>query len=218
MRDIKIYLHTNTTPLQSLVHLLAASCFFLKASQLRLNVPYYLIWLYFNISFGVLFSLAALFQAGTRFTFLYLAVTLNILAGVVLIVETLVKLTVVENLVKFTLTTVLYYLLHLSAGFILVLVGIYEGRIRKIPYIVFNKRQVYGRQSWFSSFAFSWQDITAIHFRYNRVKITTRDGAVYRYRVAKQSAGGIMFNSAEYFCRQTLGAHQPSNSHAGAVT
>jgi hypothetical protein len=204
MRDIKIYLHSNTTRLQTLVHLLAAVCLFLKAYHLPINAFFYLFWLYFNISFGALLSVAALYQAANKFAYRYPAVILNILAGVALVVESLVQLTVVENHLKFTQDNALSYLLNFSAGLFFILMGIYEDRIRKIPYMAFNRHLVYGRRSWFGTFTFSWNEIAEVNFRRNRVKITTQSGEVYRYRVAKQSTGGIMFKSADYFCRQIL--------------
>jgi hypothetical protein len=89
--------------------------------------------------------------------------------------------------------------------------GIYEDRIRKIPYMAFNRGQVYGRRSWFSSFTFPWEEIADVNFRRNRVKIITRHGKTHRYRVAKQSAGGIMFKSAAYFCQQLLLGQNPNH-------
>jgi hypothetical protein len=206
MRDIKIYLHTNTTRLQSLVHVLAATCLLLKAFRLQLNTPFYVFWFYFYICFGVLLGVAVLFQAVNKFGYRYLAVTFNILAGMAIIVERLVKLTVAENMVKFTAGTIGFYLLNFALGLFFVLMGVYEDRMRKMPYMAFNKNQVYGRQSWFSTFAYTWQDIADVNFRRNRVKVTTHKGEVYRYRVAKQSTGGIMYKSADYFCRQVIQA------------
>jgi hypothetical protein len=210
MRDIKIYLHSNSTRLQTLVHVLAAVCFFLKAFQLQLNAAFYLFWFYFYISFGVLLSVAALFQAANKFASRYLAVILNILAGVVLIVESLVKLTISETQVKFTQDNIISYLISLLGGLFFLLIGIFEDRIRKIPYMAFNRNEVYGRRSWFSTFTFSWKEIADVNFRRNRVKIITQNGKTYRYRVAKQSTGGIMFNSANYFCQQILLAQNPN--------
>lgn len=204
MRDIKIYLHSNTTRLQTLVHVLAATAFFLKASHLPLNASYYLLWLYFYTGFGVLLSVAALFQALSGFKYPFLAAILNILSGVVLLVTSLVKLGVSESLVKFTQPILVYYVLNLSAALLFILTGVFEDRIRKVPYMAFNRHQVYGRQSWFSTFRFSWKEIADVNFRQNRVKITTLQGEVFRYRVAKQSTGSIMYKSADYFCRQLL--------------
>jgi hypothetical protein len=209
MRDIKIYLHTNTTRLQSLIHVLAAACFFFKASYMQLNAAFYVFWFYIYISFGVLLGVAVLFQAVNKFAYRYLAVTLNILVGVVIIVESLVKLTVMENMVKFTQQAIGFYLANFLAGLFFILMGIYEDRIRKIPYMAFNRHQVYGRRSWFSTFVYAWPEVADINFRHNRVKITTQAGEVHRYRVARQSAGGIMFKSADYFCRQILSRHTP---------
>jgi hypothetical protein len=210
MRDIKIYLHSKSTRLQSLVHVIAAACFFLKASQLPPNAFFYLFWFYFYSSFGVLLVVVALFQAANKFTYQYLAVIMNILAGVVLIVESLVKLTVAENLIKFTHQNIIAYLVSILGGLFFILMGIFEDRIRKIRYMAFNRNQIYGRRSWFSSFTFPWEEIAEVSFRRNRVKIVTRNGRTYRYRVAKQSAGGIMFKSAAYFCQQILLAQNPN--------
>ncbi|MGV3505167.1 MAG: hypothetical protein ACO1O1_15765 [Adhaeribacter sp.] len=204
MRDIKIYLHSNTTRLQTLVHVLAASAFFFKASHLPASAPYFLLWLYFYSGLGVLLGGAALFQALNRFKYPFLAAILNILAGVVLLVASLVKLGVSETLVKFTWPILMVYLLNLSAALLFILTGLFEDRIRKVPYMAFNRKQVYGRQSWFSTFRYPWKEIADVNFRQNRVKITTLQGEVFRYRVAKQSTGSIMYKSADYFCRQLL--------------
>lgn len=204
MRDIKVYLHSNSTRLQILVHVLAAACFFLRAFQLHLNAYLYLFWFYFHISFGILLCVAALFQAANKFAYRYLAVILNILAGVVLLVEGLVKLLVAESLIKLTQQNAASYLIGLVGGLLFLLSGIFEDRIRKIPYMAFNKTEVYGRRSWFSTFTFPWQEIADVSFRRNRIKIITLSGKTYRYRVARQSAGGILFNSANYFCKQIL--------------
>lgn len=209
MRDIKIYLHSNSTRLQSLVHVFAAACFFLKAFRLQLNAPFYLFWFYFHISFGVLLCVAALFQATNKFAYRYLSIILNILAGVILIVESLVKLTVAETMILFTRQNVTSYLVSLLGGLFFLLTGVLEDRIRKIPYMAFNRQQVYGRRSWFSTFTFPWQEITEVNFRRNRVKIITQSGKAHRYRVSRQSAGGFMINSAKYFCQQILSAQNP---------
>lgn len=212
MRDIRIYLHTNTTRLQSLVHVLAAICFFLKASHLQLSATFYLFWYYFYISFGVLLAVSALFQTANRYSFHYLAAILNILAGVVLLVDSLVKFTVVENMVKFTADTVIYYAVNFSAGLFFILTGLFEDRIRKIPYMAFNRNKIYGRQSWFSTFSITWNEIAAVDFRHNRVKITTPEGAEIRFRIARQSTGGIMYKSAEYFCHRLLQARDQNQA------
>jgi hypothetical protein len=203
-------LHTNTTRLQSVVHLLAASWFFYKAFHLSPNALFPLFWFYFHLVSGVLLGVAILFQMANKFSFRYLAIILNILAGVVLVVDSLVKLTVLENMVKFTLEMTVGYLLNFSGGLFFILIGVFEDRIRKIPYMAFSKNQVYGRRSWFSSFSYPWPEVADINFRQNRVKITTGTGSVLRFRIAKQSTGGIMAKSAEYFCRQILRT-QPSS-------
>lgn len=204
MRDIKIYLHSHTTRLQTLVHVLAATAFFFKASYLPFSASYYLFWFYFYNGCGVLLGVGTVFQAFNGFRYPYLAAILNILAGVVLLVASLVKLGVTESLVKFTQPIFLFYLLNLAAGLLFILTGVFENQIRKVPYMAFNRYQVYGRQSWFSTFRFAWKEIADVNFQKNRVKITTLQGEVFRYRVAKQSTGGIMYNSADYFCRQLL--------------
>jgi hypothetical protein len=216
MRDIKIYLHTNTTRLQSLVHVMAAACLFLKATELSLNLSYYLFWYYFYVGFGLLLTAAALFQVANRFTYHYLAPILNILAGVVLTVGSLVKFTVVENTVKFTGDTIAYYLLNFSMGLFFIATGLFEDRIRKVPYMAFNRHKIYGRQSWMATFTFAWHEIADVNFRSSRIKITTHAGQVYRFRVARQSAGGIMYKSAKYFCQQLFLRGQEENQEPKA--
>jgi hypothetical protein len=206
MRYIRIYLHTNTTRLQSLVHVLAAACFFLKATHLPLNGAYFLHWFYFYISLGVLFAVAALFQAVNKFSFRYLAANLNILAGIILIVGILVKFMLAEKAVPFREEPISYYLLNFTAGLFFMLMGIFENQIRRIPYMTFNQNKIYGRKSWFSTFAFSWNEIETIDFRHRRVKITTPAGQVLRFRVARQGTGGLRYKAAEYFCQEVLQA------------
>jgi hypothetical protein len=210
MRDIKIYLHANTTRLQSVVHLLAISWFFYKAFHLPPNALFHIFWFYFYIVFGVILSVAILFQLANKFAFRYLSITLNILSGVVLVVDSLVKLAVLENMVKFTLEMAAVYLFNFSGGLFFILIGVFEDSIRKIPYMAFSKNQVYGRRSWFSSFSYPWPEVADVNFRQNRIKITTQAGNIIRFRIAKQSTGGIMAKSAEYFCRQILRTHHSS--------
>jgi hypothetical protein len=216
MRYIRIYLHTNTTRLQSLVHVLAATCFFLKASHLQLNGSYFLHWFYFYISLGVLLAVAALFQAVNKFAFRYLAANLNILAGIVLIVGILVKFTLAEKLVPFKEESIVFYLLNFTAGLFFMLMGIFENQIRRIPYMAFNQNKIYGRKSWFSTFTFTWNDIETIDFRHRRVKITTPAGQVLRFRVARQGTGGFRYKAAEYFCQEVLQARSQNQAPSAA--
>jgi hypothetical protein len=215
MRDRKIYLHSNIARLQSLVHVLAVAWVLLKASHLPFNTPFYMYWYSLNTSFGVLLSVAAVLQAANKFAYLYLAVMLNILAGVVIIVESLLRLTVAENLLKSPPPMLVFCLVNFAGGLFFILTGIYEGRIRRIPYIAFNRQQVYGRRSLFSTFTHSWSEMAEVNFRHNRVKITTQQGDIYRYQVAKLSAGGNRFKSAENFCLQLIPANKSNAEMTG---
>lgn len=195
MRDIKIYLHTNTTKLQAFIHTIAAVFFITKSYKLPLNQNFYLFWHVFYLSFGSLLSAAAIFQVFVQFKSRQVAAILNILAGVVL---------VVESMIQITDSTKQFYLLSFGTGILFIMAGIFEDRINKIPYIIFTKNKIHGRRSLLSYFSYSWDTISDISFKRNRVKIFTHDGEVIRYQVARQSAGGILFKSAEYSCHQML--------------
>ena len=195
MYDTTIYLHSQTKRLPTNIHLLTVALLIFKVYQLPFGSEYYFLFIFLNSSFTILLLTNVIFQKVKQYRYRDVATFLNILTGIFLIMESLLKL---------DMATSGFYLITLGLGIFIALLGAFDGHIRRIPHISFNNQQVSGRLSLLAPFSYAWAEIADIDFKPARVKITLENGKIIRYRVARRSANGLFIKSAEDNCYQIM--------------
>jgi hypothetical protein len=191
MTENKIYLHHNTTKLQLFFHLLATAGFLYKIYYLPAGVAFYLFWISLYSGGIVLLLGDVIFQVLRQYNYRRVAAFLNLLAGLLLGTESILKLTVAFTDLHLAVT-----LIALSV----MAVGLLDDPLRNVAYMNFDEQAVTGRRSLLQPFSYGWDEIADIDFKRVRVKITLTNGRIFRYRVARKSAGGFFIKSAEYYC------------------